>query len=305
MSSTVTHRKTTNGHANGHSTTNGHSTASTSSSNSSSSSSEQQSAGRLGYAAFGVVGSHVTWKWWVLTVSGLVVVPFLVYWCWICLEYNQGSMILPYYTTVHLASDPLHNLAHPIATLTSRTFTLSSWWQYVSDKILTNAIPTWQAWRIYLTWTLFQAILFKVGPGHQQKGVRVASGARLTYTFNGQFAFFTTLITAFYLHFSGLFSLTILYDLFPQMLSVCIIWCSIVIGAIYLVARAKGTIENQTDSILYDYFMGPQLNPHILPNTVFSFDIKCQPPHTSSRLPSRCLPSPCLTHPRPSRCGYV
>ena len=185
-------------------------------------------------------------------MAGIVVVPFLVYWCWICVEYHKGDMFLPYRDTKDL----------------------SSWFQYVFGLIRSEAVPTWEAWRIYLTWTALQAVLAKFGPGHKQKGVVLQDGTRLEYTFNGQFAFFTTLIIAFYLHFTGSFRLTVLYDLFPQMLSVCIIWCSLVIGAIYIAARATGTIENQTDSILYDYFMGPQLNPHIGKGTYFSFDIK-------------------------------
>ena len=204
------------------------------------------------YGAFGVHGSHVTWTWWVLTMAGIVVVPFLVYWCWICVEYHKGDMFLPYRDTKDL----------------------TSWFHYVFGLIRSEAVPTWAAWRIYLTWTALQAVLAKFGPGHKQKGVVLQDGTRLEYTFNGQFAFFTTLIIAFYLHFTGSFRLTVLYDLFPQMLSVCIIWCSLVIGAIYIAARATGTIENQTDSILYDYFMGPQLNPHIGKGTYFSFDIK-------------------------------
>ena len=185
-------------------------------------------------------------------MCGIVVVPFLVYWCWICVEYNGGSMILPYRDTKDL----------------------TTWINYVFGKIRDEAVPSWQAWQIYLTWTAFQAILFKFGPGHKQKGVVLQDGSRQEYTFNGQFAFFTTLIVAFYLHFTGNFRLTVLYDLFPQMLTVCIVWCSFVIGAIYVAARINGTIENQTDSILYDYFMGPQLNPTIGKGTWYQFDLK-------------------------------
>ena len=103
------------------------------------------------------------WWWmcrWFMTVLGIVVIPFLVYWCWICVEYNKGSMILPYYTSIKLASDKLHNFSHPL-TSSSTTFTLSTWWDYISSKIINHAIPTRQAWTIYLVWTVFQAVLFK------------------------------------------------------------------------------------------------------------------------------------------------
>jgi len=249
-SPTLTQRKVadhSNGHSNGNGHTNGNGVA------------HQAEKARSGYGAFGVHGSHVTWTWWILTVCGLIVVPFVVYWCWICTEYNKGEMILPYYTkSVHGHS----------------TYDLSSWWDFVSGKILDHAIPSFRAWKIYLLWTAFQAILFKFGPGHKQKGVELKGGERLEYTFNGQFAFFTTLVVAFYLHYTNTFNLTALVDLFPEMLTVCIIWCSLVIGGIYLFARINGTIENQTDSILYDYFMGPQLNPMMFKGQALQFDIK-------------------------------
>ena len=187
-------------------------------------------------------------------MTGMVMVPLLVYWCWICLEYNKGSMILPYYS-------PL-------------TPDLRAWLHFMSSRIAQNAVPSPQAWLIYLSWTVFQAVLFKFGPGHRQRGVVLSSGERLEYCFNGQFAFFTTLCCAAALHYTGLFRLTVLVDLFPQMLTVCIVWCSLVIAAIHAVARLTGSVENQTDSLLYDYFMGPQLNPHLLPGSWLSFDIK-------------------------------
>jgi len=213
---------------------------------------------RSGYGAFGVTGSHVSWTWWILTMIGVFVVPFIVYWCWICLEYNKGEMILPGYTKNSDVSTP----------------DLASWWAFVSDKIMTHAIPSARAWKIYAVWTVLQAVLFKFGPGHKQKGVVLASGERLQYTFNGQFAFFTTLIIAFYLHYTEIFDLRIIALLFPEMLTVCVVWCSALIALIYLACRINGTIENPTDSFLYDYFMGPQLNPTMFKGTALSFDIK-------------------------------
>jgi len=194
--------------------------------------------------------THVGWIWAFLSLLCMIVVPIAVYWCWICVQFNKGVMVLP-------------------EQLTYRA--VLKWWNVdIFTRIVNKAAPTTTAWIIYISWVIFQAFLFAVLPGPVGHGVALADGkTRLQYTYNGQNAWFLTLAVATVLHVSGIFPLTLLYDNFAPLLSVCLIFTSGLIAVLYFYAKIYDCIERPTDSIIYDYFMGPMLNPRI-----GNFDIK-------------------------------
>src|SRR5690348_3006360 len=95
--------------------------------------------------------------------------PFLIYWCWICVHFNQGRLLLP--TTYDVQG-------------------VTAWWKEdIWGRIVTHAAPTPRAVGIYLGWMFFQACLFAFGPGPLGEGLPVPDGfnqgKRLKYRYNG------------------------------------------------------------------------------------------------------------------------
>jgi len=194
--------------------------------------------------------THVGWLWSLMALFSLLFFPVAIAWCWICVEFNQGAMLLP-------------------KALTLEAF--STWWYNdIQARIIAHALPNRQVWLIYLVWNAFQALLFALLPGPTLYGSPICDGkTRLKYTLNGQNAWFVTLLVVGCLHLTNIFPLTILYDQFAPLLSVSIIFTSLVVGLIYLYAMIYQCVERQTDSIIYDYFMGAMVNPRI-----GNFDVK-------------------------------
>eukprot|EP00126_Sphaerothecum_destruens_P009554 Sdes_comp20531_c0_seq1m15193 len=186
----------------------------------------------------------VGWLYPTLSAALMVVGPLGIYWAWACLEFNQGKLILPSEMSVK---------------------GVQSWFfEEILEKIYTHAIPGEKAFTIYMSWLLFQGVLYVYAPGPIGKGALLEDGkTRLSYKYNGQFAWFTTLLTAIVLHATGLFPLTELYDYYPQLLTMCNLVTSVVTGLLLVYAKVANCGERMTDSVVYDYFMGAILNPRI------------------------------------------
>jgi hypothetical protein len=193
---------------------------------------------------------HVNFLYWLTVVSCMIIVPLFVYWCWICVHFNRGLMLLP-------------------KALTQQAF--MEWWNDdVWGRILSHCIPSFKAWHTYTIWILLQALLYHYAPGDEGYGAILEDGkTKLKYKYNGQFAFFFTIITAIILHYTRIFPLTEVFDLFPELLTVCNAWTCGVILFLYIHGAIYGLLERRTDSHIYDYFMGPRLNPRF-----DGFDVK-------------------------------
>lgn len=192
---------------------------------------------------------HVSWARLAGVWACMIVVPLFVYWSWICVEYHQGLMYLPKELTQEAV----------------KAWALDIW-----THIATEAVPSAYAWKLYAIWIALQAALFYWAPGPEGFGVVLEDGkTKLKYKYNGQFAFFTTIALVIALQYTGVFSLTKLYDLYPQMLTVCNVWTVGVILFLQIHAAIFGLLERRTDSVVYDFFMGPRLNPRF-----FGFDVK-------------------------------
>eukprot|EP01135_Chromosphaera_perkinsii_P000531 Nk52_evm5s116 gene=Nk52_evmTU5s116 len=196
--------------------------------------------------------THVGWIYPILTSLLMIGGPLGIYWAWACLEFNQGAMILPKELTMNALYDwIMHD---------------------VIDRVIEHAIPGWKACGIYCGWLLLQWILFVYAPGPYGKGAPLINdpSSRLQYHYNGQFAWFTTLALVLSLHFSGMFPLTELYNHYPELLTMCNITTTVVTGALFLYAKWKRCGWRETDSWVYDLFMGLILNPR----TAGGHDIK-------------------------------
>jgi len=90
---------------------------------------------------------------------------------------------------------------------------------------LQHAYPSRRGAEIYGGLIVFQLFIAAVLPGFQQEGLPVPSlrGKRLPYNCNALACWYTTLVTAAALHFSGVFHLGELIDHFGEMMTWAII----------------------------------------------------------------------------------
>lgn len=192
---------------------------------------------------------HVSWLFTLGSIFSMFGGPLFILWCFVCLETNKGSMILPEALTV----DALKNF-----------------FVFLLGEIHRIAYPSAKAVTVYLSWVALQAVFFHFGPGPVGKGKVLEDGkTRLSYKYNGQFAWFSTLAIVAGLHLSGVFTLSELFALYGPMITVTNLFTAVLIAVLLVWAAVANKWDRQSDSIVYDYFMGPMLNPRI-----GSFDIK-------------------------------
>lgn len=149
-----------------------------------------------------------------------------------------------------------------------------------SIRNIHNCPKTWsaffdaQAARIFIGWFLFQAVLYMMPVGRVVQGLPVIIGhhQRLSYRCNGFFAYVVSLLSfgaAVYFK----VPVTIVYDKFLQLLTTAITFSFVLAVFLYIKARL-GPAKNlspagNTGNMIYDFFMGHELNPRI-----GSFDFK-------------------------------
>lgn len=112
---------------------------------------------------------------------------------------------------------------------------------------------------------MVEGIFYVTLPGIQVKGnpMRHDHNRRLPYYCNAIWSFYTSVVLALGLHFSGLFKLTFLINHYGSIMSVAIISGFLVSIFIYAQARIMGTEHKLTGHPIYDFFMGAPLNPRV------------------------------------------
>ncbi|GAM18138.1 hypothetical protein SAMD00019534_013130 [Acytostelium subglobosum LB1] len=178
----------------------------------------------------------------------IFLLPVLVYWLWVSIEFNQGYLLLPTELSVN-------GVAQVITTL--------------YDSVTTYARPTWRAASIYFSWFLFQVVLQVVVPGRVALGTPLPGGKRLPYTLNGWRCFWITMATVFGAVAGGYVDATLLYDNFGSILSVINIWALVFTCLLKIHAVLKDEEERMSGHFFYDFWMGFARNPRI-----GSFDLK-------------------------------
>lgn len=108
-------------------------------------------------------------------------------------------------------------------------------------------------------------------PGVDQEGLPVPSlkYKTLMYHCNALASFYTTLVLAFVLHYTGLFSLPLLIEHFGSLMTWAIISGFTVTALIYFLAmnfNFGGEPLRMSGNFIYDIFMGASLNPRLFKN---------------------------------------
>lgn len=88
-------------------------------------------------------------------------------------------------------------------------------------------------------------------------------GKKLPYLCTAYTSFYTTLAIAAALHFSGVFPLYTLIDEFGSIMTVAILSGFLNSVIVYAQAFIRGRTHRLTGHIVYDFFMGAELNPRI------------------------------------------
>ncbi|EFA82219.1 hypothetical protein PPL_04642 [Heterostelium album PN500] len=178
----------------------------------------------------------------------IFLLPVLVYWLWVSMEFNQGYLLLP------------------------RELSLAGFQEVgatLYEKVMTHAIPTQKSFTIYACWFLFQVVLQALVPGRNVLGTPLPGGKRLPYVLNGWRCFWITMLAAFALVYSGFIKATILYDNFGSILSTINLFAYVFTVFLKIQAKLKDEEERMSGHFFYDFWMGFARNPRI-----GSFDLK-------------------------------
>lgn len=128
-----------------------------------------------------------------------------------------------------------------------------------------GAFPTLKAWVIYWAFFVFEAACYLYLPGicTHGKALEWEGGKRLDYYCSGVWSLYTTIAVAGILHSTGLFKLYTLIDEFGPIMSVAIISGFLVSILAYVSALQRGAEHRMTGHLIYDFFMGAELNPRM------------------------------------------
>ena len=176
-------------------------------------------------------------------VSGIMIgFTALMYYMWLGATYYDGHLPLP-----------------------AEGESLLEFLQHLRRLIYEGAFPSLQAWTIYWTFFIFEAICYLYLPGVTVKGKPLPhqGGERLTYYCSGIWSFYVTIAVMGTLHYTGLFKLYTLIDEFGPLMSVAIISGYLVAVVAYASAIYRGAEHRMTGHPVYDFFMGAELNPRM------------------------------------------
>jgi len=168
--------------------------------------------------------------------------PLLMYYMWIGATYYDGKFPLP-----------------------KEGETFSEFLRTLVQLARDGAWPSAKAWAMYWTFFIFEGILYCLMPGIWTKGKPLphANGLRLDYYCSGSWSWWTTIVLALGLHFTGIFKLYTIIDEFGPLMSVAILSGFAVAIIAYTSAIYRGKQHRMTGSMIYDFFMGAELNPRM------------------------------------------
>ncbi|KAF9891868.1 C-24(28) sterol reductase [Aspergillus nanangensis] len=178
-----------------------------------------------------------------LGVSALMLgFPSLMYYMYIGATFYDGKLPLP--DSNQSVTDFLYHLV---------------------DLAYTHAFPHRKAWAIYWTFLVLEGIGYLYLPGVYGKGKRLPhlDGKQLEYYCSAVSCWYVTIAASLILHFSGVFRLDTLITEFGPIMSVAICSGFIVSILAYISALIRGAQHRMTESHVYDFFMGAELNPRL------------------------------------------
>ena len=161
-----------------------------------------------------------------VALAGLVALPLLVYYLWLCVSDrdNSGALFVP--TLADFGRIPL---------------------------------PTWEAALVFGAWMAFQALLYQFLPGPWVQGAPLADGRRLRYRLNGLSAFVISILACWTCGYTGLAGKLLHDQLGPLLTTVNLFAFAL---ALLLLLFGNGEHASRRHPF-YAYFMGIELNPRI------------------------------------------
>jgi len=137
--------------------------------------------------------------------------------------------------------------------------------EHLFNLAYTGAFPHARAWVIYWSFLIFEGACYCLLPGIWAHGKPLAhnGGKQLKYYCSAYVSFYTTIVLAAGLHFTGVFPLYTIIDEFGPLMSVAICSGFIVSFVAYFSAIARGATHRMTGYPIYDFFMGAELNPRL------------------------------------------
>lgn len=131
--------------------------------------------------------------------------------------------------------------------------------------MIQNAIPGKLAFAIYLGFLLFESLLAFILPGFVAYGLPVASlgGKKLKYVCNAFQSWWVTFIIVAVSQYMGWINMARIVDLHGQLLTVAVIVADILAVSVYVSAHLLNKVNRASGNLIYDFFMGINLNPRI------------------------------------------
>lgn len=168
--------------------------------------------------------------------------PLLMYYMWIGATYYDGKFPLP-----------------------SEGQSVPDFFTHLGHLIYEGAFPSLKAWTMYWVFFVFEALCYILLPGITIMGRSLPheGGKQLPYYCSAVPSFYVTLVVAASLHLSGLFKLYTIIDEFGPLMSVAILSGILVSIIAYVSALVRGAQHRMTGYIIYDFFMGAELNPRM------------------------------------------
>lgn len=178
-----------------------------------------------------------------LGVSAMMIgFPLLMYYMWIGATYYEGKFP---------SREPGQNLV--------------DFFKHLGSLAFNGAFPSLKAWTIYWTFGIFEMACYCLLPGVTCYGKPLPheGGKQMKYYCSGVWSFYTTIVVMGALHFSGLFPLYTIIDEFGPIMTVAIISGYLVAIVAYISAIYRGAQHRMSGSVIYDFFMGAELNPRL------------------------------------------
>ncbi|KIN06321.1 hypothetical protein OIDMADRAFT_155366 [Oidiodendron maius Zn] len=168
--------------------------------------------------------------------------PLLMYYMWIGATFYDGKFPTP-----------------------AKGQNLIQFFRHLAGIVSEFAFPSVRAWTIYWVFFIFEGACYCLLPGVEVYGKPLAheGGKQLKYYCSGVWSFYTTIVIAAVLHYTGLFPIYTIIDEFGPLLSVAILSGYLVSIVAYFSALVRGAQHRMTGYPIYDFFMGAELNPRM------------------------------------------
>lgn len=169
--------------------------------------------------------------------------PLLMWFMWIGAEFYNGKIPRP-----------------------SEDETVVQFLEHLWSIFRANGVPGREAWTIFVVFLVAQMIFYVTLPGIWTKGqpLKHLNNRQLPYFCNAMWTFYTTNVVVLLLHFSGVFKLYRILELFGQIMTVAIFLGFVFSLSLYLYTLfISGDYHRMSGNHLYDIFMGAPLNPRI------------------------------------------